>query len=168
VRISLSLTYLSIFVLALVFTPLGCEEDDAGDDWIVDDTEIIQAGTNLVWLRCPLGQTWDEVECLGTRQGMDWETAEASCPAGYRLPAREEFIDVLGGCDDEVAAGRPGNCDNCKNSDTCNPMFGVDIGWYWSLSPGPDDTAYLAGFGTGYIANHRTDAGYGVRCLREQ
>ncbi len=198
-RRSLSLTYLSILVLALLFTPLGCEEDDAGDDWILDDTEIPQAGTDLVWLRCPLGQTWDEVECRGTRQGMDLETAEVSCPTGYRLPTCQEFVGLLGGCGSDVDGGVEEFCNECSESDlgrcewvveevvdgvvkevvenycnqcsessNCSSMFPLDNGWYWSSSTGIDGSTCLVGFSKGFVGNHRVDAGFGVRCLRER
>jgi hypothetical protein len=155
-----------MLVLALMLTSLGCEEDNADDDWVTDDTEIRQPGTDLTWLRCPLGQTWDVSSCIGIRQGMDWETAKANCPAGYRLPDRQEYMVLLGACDEEVSAGRPGSCDSCSDSSDCSSMFGEDEGWYWSSSAGPDGTAYLVGFRAGYVTNHRTDAGFAVRCLR--
>ncbi|MCK9462211.1 MAG: DUF1566 domain-containing protein [Proteobacteria bacterium] len=136
--------------------------------------EVRQPGTNLYWLRCPLGRTWLGVMCGGDVKGMSWTEARGACPPGYRLPSRQEYVDLLGGCDDKVARGKPGLCAKCSASADCNAMFAQDAyPAYWSSSPFDDDRAWFASFYRGDV-NHfdargvhwGVNIGAGARCVR--
>ena len=70
-----------------------------------DMNEIKQPYTDLYWLRCPLGQTWNGSACTGKTNQMDWTTAQSACPEGFRVPTRQEFMSLLGGCDGRIATG---------------------------------------------------------------
>ena len=129
------------------------------------------------------------VDCVGGRydvvNGLCWQHPSASalyawqgamdyCEAlslgGYTdwyLPSRQNFVDMLGGCEASVLSGDGGFCDSCAGSAVCTNLFGVATDWYWSSSLGPDSNAWLAYFTNGGIGyDYLTDA-HGVRCVRE-
>jgi hypothetical protein len=128
--------------------------------------EVQQPGTSLYWLRCPVGQTWSGSICTGDRKEMNWNAAKSACPSGYRLPSRQEFVDLLGGCDSDVTSGGSGNCKNCSESGNCSGMFPSDTGWYWSSSPHVGDYAWGALFATGYVGRSPVGGGNRARCVR--
>jgi hypothetical protein len=136
--------------------------------------EVQQPGTNLYWLRCPVGQTWTGSACSGVAKVMNWHAAKGACPSGYRLPTRQEFIDLLGGCDGKVMRGKTGYCTKCSESGTCNSMFPSQLNTYWSSSLFNGDQAWIASFYNGYVPFFDVD-GVGVfgvksdavtRCVR--
>jgi uncharacterized protein (TIGR02145 family) len=53
------------------------------------------------------GNSWyyDDDESMGTKYGMlyDWETAKTICPAGWHLPSREEWGDLVKSTGDKMA-----------------------------------------------------------------
>ncbi|MFC1610294.1 DUF1566 domain-containing protein [Myxococcota bacterium] len=115
-------------------------------DWV---GEVQQPRTNLVWLRCPMGMTWSGATCQGTAREMTWDVAQKACPSGYRVPTRDEYLALLGGCESKVMAGRFGKCNHCSKSHTCSSMFGQDEGYYWTSSSYAD----IAGFA--WVSNFR-------------
>ncbi|MCP4164722.1 MAG: DUF1566 domain-containing protein [Chloroflexi bacterium] len=148
-----------------------------------DETEYVQQpGTNLYWLRCPLGQEWDAAECGCTgdptemswceAMGLDPDDVPGQCwihpilipqmdlcmmtygDPGLRLPDVGEFEALLATCPCYISA--------CP----CNDMFGDDQHSYWSSSSFNDNEAWGAYFAsglTGYVTK-----GYDsyVRCVR--
>ncbi len=42
--------------------------------------EVKQPGTNLYWLRCPIGQRWTGSSCKGDARSMKWNRAMKACP----------------------------------------------------------------------------------------
>ena len=131
--------------------------------------EVQQPGTNLYWLRCPVGQTWSSSTCTRDAKRMDWSAAKSACPSGYRLPTRQEFVDLLGGCDSDVTSGNPGHCKMCSESGNCSGMFPSDTSWYWSSSSYADDVSYawfvaFYGGGVGYIG--KSSASGSARCVQ--
>ncbi|MCK9463736.1 MAG: DUF1566 domain-containing protein [Proteobacteria bacterium] len=127
--------------------------------------EVQQPGTNLYWLRCPLGQTWSGSVCIREAMQMDWNAAMHACPSGYRLPTRQEFIDLLGGCDSDVGNEKSGNCKKCGLSDSCNRMFEFKTGLFWSSST-DDDYAWRSSFSDGGVGKARVKYEVSVRCVR--
>ena len=128
--------------------------------------EVKQPGANLYWLRCPVGQTWNGSSCSGSKKKMSWNSAKSACPSGYRLPTRQEFVDLLGGCDSEVRRGKYGDCNKCSESSNCSSMFASDTGWYWSSSPGDDYLAWDAYFNLGRVSRDIVSIDLNVRCMR--
>ncbi|MBW1811816.1 MAG: DUF1566 domain-containing protein [Deltaproteobacteria bacterium] len=131
--------------------------------------EVRQPGTNIYWLRCPLGQIWSGSSCQGERRSMPWADAIKACPAGYRLPTRQEFANLLGGCDENARGGGYGYCASCGKSSMCSSMFGKDRGFYWSSSSlsGDSSLAWLVGFPAGNVGiSAGKDDGHDVRCVR--
>ncbi|MCP4198181.1 MAG: DUF1566 domain-containing protein [Proteobacteria bacterium] len=170
-----------------------CEPDGTGKT-----DEVQQPGTDLYWKRCPLGQDWDEEDSCGyTADAPDrvtWcyamnlepgdsqdgpcynnpepaenvDICETEYGAGYRLPTRQEFVELLGNCSDDVLNGAFGYCDTCETSTNCTNMFGPDTLFYWSSSSYDDDLAWKATFGLGSLDVAQKDPwpeGF-VRCVR--
>ncbi len=146
-----------------------------GTDTDTYTQEINQPNTNLFWLRCPIGETWNGISCHGISEYMNWYAAEFACPDGFRLPTREEFIELFGSCETKVLEGDWGVCNSCSNSDICGNMFPKeDIAWYWSstfYSEGAIDSvnrAWGAGFYGGDISMSETVEEQNVRCVRSE
>ncbi len=167
-------------------SPICC--DDNGTWTTVKSTEVQQPGTNLYWLQCPLGQTWDVSSCIctGIVRDMDWCSAsgvdapglcnvdnpgadicEATYGAGYRLPTRQEFVDLLGECDADVLSGNEGNCNSCEDSAACASMFESVHYGYWSSSFNSDENIpWAVSFGSGLVFGDPWNSVLNVRCLR--
>jgi hypothetical protein len=127
--------------------------------------EIKQPDSMLHWLRCPLGQSWNGKTCKGNPKKMNWESAKRACPAGYRLPSREELIDILGRCEKKVETGGWGTCNRCADSKRCAALFSKDTGWYWSSTPVDKNVSWRADFGGGYMAWGLRQESNQVRCV---
>ncbi len=133
------------------------------------DDEVQQPGTALFWLRCPLGQHWNGKRCRGrASRDVRWDTATEACPAGYRLPTREEFVRLLGTCRPGVKEGGRGYCSPCQRSGNCLSMFGRDRLMYWSSTSYALDprNAWRAAFADGGVGADSKRAGRAVRCVR--
>ncbi len=113
--------------------------------------EVKQPSAGLYWQRCPIGQSWNGTECLGKAKKMSWENAKKACPAGYRLPTREEIVELLGKCDNPVRNGKWGYCNSCDTSKSCDGLFESDKGWYWTSTPVDENITWRADFGEGYV-----------------
>ncbi|MFO8071533.1 MAG: DUF1566 domain-containing protein [Polyangia bacterium] len=175
----------------------GCGDDDSaggGDADSDTDTdtdtdtdfclpeELRQPETELCWLRCPLGQTWNGSSCEGLMDSMDWcdasgenssgcspdspgqDICELSAGAGYRLPTAEEYSVLL----EESGLGNYDGkqCDGDDGDTMCTEMFGYDGGWYWSSTPYDSNDAWFADFGYGKVNNGSVLYDYYVRCVR--
>jgi len=131
--------------------------------------EVKQPGTDLYWMRCPLGQTWSGSSCQGDMIKKDWAQAIKACPAGYWLPTRQEFLNLLGGCDEKVRGGGQGHCESCGKSARCSSMFREDVKLYWSSSSyaGASSEAWAVSFDIGLVyTNVKVYSFFNVRCVR--
>ncbi len=128
-------------------------DTDTGSVQECGETEVSQPGTDLCWFRCPMGRTWDGSECTGDTARKNWNDAMATCPDGYSLPTRDQFMALLGNCDSYVTGGSYGSCDSCSASSTCNGMFGSDEEVYWTSTLREDnpDFAWHVYFSSGYV-----------------
>jgi hypothetical protein len=136
--------------------PVGAVKSDVVDE----ASKVQQPGSKLIWLRCPLGQSWTGSSCQGKAKGMDWGSAMKACPSGYRLPTRKELMDLLGNC-------ASGSCASCVESARCSFMFGNDKGWYWSSSFSSDGSSvWMIPFSPG--GRDVGPDGAWVRCLRDE
>ncbi len=129
------------------------------------DMDILQPGTETVWLKCPLGRTFDGQVCKGQSASMNFKDALSACPEGYRLPTLDEFVTLLGGCDDNVKKKNPGMCSSCREG-ACYEMFRSDIDCYWSSATFDKEYAWNALFETGRIGWNRRGSEMGVRCVK--
>jgi len=51
-------------------------------------------------------------------------TSSDPCPTGYRLPTLEEWLALLGGCEESYWGGS-WDCNNCYQSSTCSALLGI-------------------------------------------
>jgi hypothetical protein len=66
------------------------------------DGTVLHGPTQLVWLRCAVGQSWTGTECSGTAAVLDWaaalNAADQAEDAGYsdwRVPNRNELGAIV-------------------------------------------------------------------------
>jgi uncharacterized protein (TIGR02145 family) len=151
----------------------AAREKEAKIAILANKIDVKQPGTNLYWLRCSVGQEWDGKTCVGLKRTMKWDEALKACPAGYRLPTRQEFVDLLGGCDGFVrkAGDRFGHCAKCKKSASCSAMFETyqHFRYYWSSTSFADNTdyAWFVFFLDGSVSiNVKDSYNAYVRCVR--
>jgi hypothetical protein len=107
--------------------------------------------TQLMWMRCALGQTWNGTTCVGQASKMNWEEAcqQKSSFAGYkdwRMPTIEE-LRTLVDTNQSGAKIHPQAFPNCP----------ADRYWFWSGSPYANNSGYAWGMdfndGNGGISN---------------
>ncbi|MBW1872281.1 MAG: hypothetical protein JRJ19_09460, partial [Deltaproteobacteria bacterium] len=114
--------------------------------------QVHQPGTNLYWLRCPLGQSWNGYACAGKVAFVTWHMARNACPAGYRLPTVDEYAILLGGCRETNHGKFFKKCTRpCGQNPACAAMFGgkYDVS-HWTATTRKDMAglswiAYLSG-----------------------
>jgi hypothetical protein len=143
------------------------KETAASPAGVASPAEVLQPGTNLYWLRCPLGQKWSSSSCNGNTTKLKWTDATSSCPSGYRLPTREEFVDLLSGCNGDVYQGKAGKCRKCAGSEICRSLFASDTGWYWASTAAGPTYSWFAFFSDGRIDLDRVANFSNVRCVRQ-
>ncbi len=143
--------------------------------------EVAQPNSQLSWLRCAIGSVWDGWECDyvdGLAETYyNWDEVKIACPSGFRLPSRQEMINLLDDCDSSVLSGDQGSCSSCYESEVCNAMFGNAMSserdyWtsaidYGSSSSSYDDRHWIVSFYDGevklqYPSQAQTDR---VRCV---
>jgi hypothetical protein len=108
-------TGLALAVLMLCAGTTASAQCAAGNEnaWVAPSTpsaEFIDLGdgmllhepTRLVWLRCPLGQSWDGAACTGSPDRMTWADALVAADAhlqlkvdDWRLPNRNELASIV-------------------------------------------------------------------------
>ena len=150
------------------------DETCCGSDGKWKSYEVHQPGTDLFWLTCPLDQNWESgpsCGCTGTLDMKSWSETTTSCPPGYRLPTRQEFIDILGNCDADVKNNKVGFCDTCESedansSDICTGVLGSDSGHYWTSSSVGGGYIWIVYLDTGEVTQYPTVASLYVRCVR--
>ena len=67
---------------------------------LLKDGVIKDVQQNLLWQACHWGQTWQDSQCKGSRQGLNWTEAmqlfdETANPKGWRLPTLPELKTFL-------------------------------------------------------------------------
>jgi hypothetical protein len=143
--------------------------EDAGTGGCLED-EIAQPDSDRCWLRCPLGQVWNDGYCDGSVQAYDWEAAVAACAligVGHHLATRQEMIDILDNCEEVLAEDLEGFCDPCGASAACGALFGFDSLTYWTSTDGLY-SPWAVAFDTGLVFMSDTEFDYHyARCLRE-
>jgi len=93
------------------------------------DGMLFHERTRLIWLRCPLGQTWDGSACAGSPDLMNWSAALLAADAhqqleadDWRLPNRNELASIV-----EV---------RCFSPAVNNAVFpGTTPAGFWTSSP---------------------------------
>lgn len=114
---------------------------------------------------------WQHPKASGT---YGWQPAIDYCEAldlgghtDWVLPTRQEFVDMLGGCDADVLSGSEGYCDSCEGSATCSVLFGEDVYWHWSSSYADlESYAWSVHFFNGDVADIAKNSAHNARCVR--
>lgn len=103
----------------------------------------------------------------------EWQAAIDYCDgldlAGHTdwvLPSKDDFIALLGGCEQDVLDGDYGYCDSCDDSETCFALFGSDNDRYWSSTPYSDNIAWYAELDHGGVSHIGVSNANDVRCVR--
>lgn len=67
----------------------------------LENGDLLHLRTNLVWMRCSIGQTFDGEDCLGEAQRMTWQQAletsvgyEHNDNRSWRLPNLKELSSI--------------------------------------------------------------------------
>jgi formylglycine-generating enzyme required for sulfatase activity len=135
----------------------------------------------------------DTLDCAGGRYDestrLCWQDPAAAGPLGcfdaidycasldlaghtnWYLPGRDDFVNLLGGCDSAVMDNKSGYCNSCAASATCSSLFGPDADsyisstWYPFSKPGSSRDVYVD-LGTGGIHDDTAWNDFGVRCVR--
>lgn len=105
--------------------------------------------TDLVWMRCSIGQVWSGKACSGEGSVMIWENVMKKVQSlsyggvtGWRLPALDELKSLI--IKDKAGYASPF-------------IFQPKLetwGWYWSSSTYGSDSMRAVNFGNGYSENH--------------
>ncbi len=123
-------------------------------------TEVKDTQTDLVWLRCSLGQVWSGAACTGSAVRYNWVNALQTAKNmgnGWRLPNVKELDSLV-----EQA------CYNPSINETF--LLGTVSSSYWSSSP----TSHFAGaawvvyFDLGFNTYYGNGAGSYVRLVRSE
>jgi hypothetical protein len=125
------------------------------------DGTVLDTMTNLQWMRCALGQTWDGKTCVGNAAKFNWDDAHKAAiqnrHAGHddwRLPTIDELKTL-------VVKGQEPTIDQQAFPNTPSWFF-------WSGSPVAVDAsnAWIVGFNYGYADYYFRNNGGHVRLVR--
>ncbi|MFO8071102.1 MAG: DUF1566 domain-containing protein [Polyangia bacterium] len=151
----------------------SCEEydcSDAGEGLDTDSNTETEIATQCSGGRMALETQlcWQNPKADGL---FDHQGAIAYCDEKdtgnnmfWYLPSREDFMELLGGCDEEVGEGGSGECNSCEESSMCNVLFEDYQGTFWS-STIHGTAAWYADFETGQIGYDYRSSEYMVRCV---
>ena len=167
-RLKLSL-YFCLLIHAQVSVAQTCNPNiitDAPDSRYIANADgtVVDKKTALIWMRCALGQTWDNGTCTGFAQPYTWQSAlqsaESAVFAGlndWRLPNQKELQSLV-----------ESRCSNPAINLTVFPNATGDF--FWSSSPVAhySDGAWVVYFSLGYGNwGYKHDGGY-VRLVRSE
>jgi hypothetical protein len=129
---------------------------------ILKDGTVTQKATELMWMRCSLGQSWDGKTCSGTAASYSWEEALQAASqqkfAGFsdwRLPNKNELETIF-----------EGSCELPAINDLVFPA--TPPAYFWSSSPyaGQASGAWSVDFGYGSVIASVKSAKLNVRLVR--
>lgn len=120
------------------------------------DGTITQLSSNLQWMRCSIGQTWNGLSCTGQASGMKWDTAMAlkhnfAGHGDWRLPTREELLSLV-----VCTSGQQNSFGKCLGNyqiPTIQQQVFPDTPnyWFWTYSPNASNEEWPVGFGDGNL-----------------
>ncbi|WP_246585386.1 DUF1566 domain-containing protein [Thiorhodospira sibirica] len=156
------------------------------------DGTVLDVRTGLQWMRCSLGQTWENGRCIGKANEYTWDAALQAAQAlnasggyaGYtdwRLPTLKELFSLVycsSGRQKPLefdATGEPvggsGRCEGDYHKPTIDSLAfpKTPADFFWSSSPYASytaDDAWYVSFGYGNVGNRYKIAQYRVRLVR--
>ncbi|PKF62630.1 adhesin [Psychromonas sp. psych-6C06] len=129
---------------------------------VADTGTVLDTKTGLVWMRCSLGQTWQDGSCQGTLSSYNWQQALEegekhvfAAQSDWRLPNVDELKSIVE--------------QQCANPAINSSIFPVTAPFkYWSSSPSSYDkyNAWYVNFSDGsHKYNYKSFSKY-VRLVR--
>lgn len=75
----------------------GAQEVTPTSRFLLQDDQVIDTKTSLIWQRCVVGQTWNSSAqtCEGTSTKKNWKDALESVPEGWRMANIRELISIM-------------------------------------------------------------------------
>jgi hypothetical protein len=125
--------------------PLSTPTDQFQDH---GDGTVTDIASGLMWMRCSLGQTWHDGECVGEATSVDWQSARAAAAdingdgsfffSDWRVPKLPELALII-----------ERQCQNPRINLSVFPKTPVESFWTATGRPGDasDDTVYALSFG---------------------
>jgi hypothetical protein len=128
--------YVVRFLFGMVFLSMlsSCDKEELCTKGVQYDEDtgqyvILDESTGETWMRCRLGEEWDEEGCTCEGEPTQVLIADApdACPDGFILPSNEDFASIL--CNS--LGGHTRMCPNeqyekCKNCEDCRNLFGSE------------------------------------------
>ncbi|WP_260603282.1 DUF1566 domain-containing protein [Vibrio cholerae] len=149
------------------------------------DGTVFDKQTQLVWMRCSLGQSWDGKNCTGKAQEISWDDAiklkhNFAGSTAWRLPTVEELDSLVYCSKGRKPSERPngklvydtdGSClgDNYQRPTINIRAFpNTSNSVYWSSSPNAYGSygAWYVDFDNGYVGRYDKDYLNHVRLVR--
>ncbi|MDD5308553.1 MAG: DUF1566 domain-containing protein [Deltaproteobacteria bacterium] len=157
-------------------TDTGTTDTGSDSDGDTDADTDTDTGTDTDSLDCDGGR-YDSATglCWQNRSigSYEWQEAIDYCDGldlgghtDWYLPSRDDFIELLGGCQSEVIGGGTGYCDTCAASATCSALFDMDVDWYWSSSSVNASYAWFVNFNFGSVRYYYKTENTYARCVR--
>ena len=175
--------WISIVLCSVVATVApACGDDnsngsDGDSDSDSDSDNDSDSDTDTDPLNCAGGRydeinnlCWQDPEAPGEYthdEAVDYcEALDLEGHDNWSLPSRDEFVDLLGGCDEDVLNGEIGYCRSCAESPTCDAMF-YDVDQHWSSTMGDHPwNHWYADFYSGLVNDEEESQTYITRCVR--
>jgi hypothetical protein len=127
-----------------------------------DDGTLRHRRTGLIWQRCPLGQSWDGSDCLGTFAAMNWTTALDTAvdhvqaeKDDWRLPNRNELASII-----------ENRCFGPALDAEAFPSAPVEGFWTSTPVSGGDELVWVVDLNEGAVVARSTDRLLAVRLVR--
>ena len=125
-----SLGFITTTAAQTAVCPAGIPTTSSDDEFeVLEEGEILHITSNLIFMRCSIGQTWDGTECTGTPEPYTWQNALSTAQSttyldnnSWRLPNLKELSVII-----ESACVRP------SINETVFPNTSPDD--YWTSTP---------------------------------
>lgn len=145
-QLFLAMVLIPSFVFSQATCPANISET-AGTDMfdISTDGEALHLDSNLIFMRCSLGQTWDGSDCVGDPTAYNWQEAlnisldtSFNDSNNWRLPNVKELAQII-----EYSCAYP------SINETIFPNTSVDD--YWTSTPAmlDEDSVWVISFTNG-------------------
>jgi uncharacterized protein (TIGR02145 family) len=131
----------------------------------------------------------EDSNCVKYGRLYNWETAMSACPAGWRLPSREEWNEMVSAAGGNVAGKKLKAAYGWEKDGYGMDEYGFsalpggyrgtdgnfssawDFGYWWTATENGSGNAYYRGmyYGSDRAGEHYYDKGHGfsVRCIRD-
>lgn len=124
------LSFMGSAIAQTAVCPGGIPSTASNDAFeLLEEGEVLHIASNLIFMRCSIGQTWDGAECIGDPEPYTWQKALSTAQSttyldnnSWRLPNLKELSVII-----ESACVRP------SINETVFPNTAPDD--YWTSTP---------------------------------